>query len=357
VLRTLAGTKANTNYTTDLGWNPIGYALNYGKLPYPDVAASNLCIQCHDSREKDPGAITSSSTNYQRTHYLQAATTTYVKMGFLNLSTGTSGITSAAYINSLKSDQDGGTITSTHRKLGTPAMIGANGITAADTGLISNGPCVACHFSQGNHTLEINQQSITSVCNRCHSSEGGHSITNIADFNAYFIEPQSEAYQAALQLAITVFNSKNTGITLAPEPSLPEFVRAYRTSTLGNASPTEAGAADWTAAATGIYADQTKLMGAVSNVVYFKREPGAYVHARTYSRRLLYDTIDYLDDGSLNMSVSVTAIATNPTVFGKGATAFTDGTLTTLAPGTTEAMTYLIRWSRSTGAWSSPERP
>jgi hypothetical protein len=107
----------------------------------------------------------------------------------------------------------------------------------------------------------------------------------------------------------------------------------------------------------GVYADKTKLMGAVSNVVFFKREPGAYAHARTYSRRLMYDTIDYLDDGVLNMSVSATAIATSPTVYGKGATAFTDGTLTTLAPGTTEAMVYLIKWSRSTGAWSTPERP
>jgi hypothetical protein len=190
----------------------------------------------------------------------------------------------------------------------------------------------------------------------------GHAITTIADFRTYFLEPQSEAYEATLALAIQVFNDKATGITLAPEPSLPEFVRAYQT-----ASPaTEAGAADWTAAMTvlgGGY-NQARVMGAVSNIVFLKREPAAYAHARTYSRRLLYDTIDYLDNGTMDASVGTTAIAKSGVVgspveglFGKGASAFTDGTLTALAPGTTEPMVYLLKWTRSTGAWGSTERP
>jgi hypothetical protein len=94
----------------------------------------------------------------------------------------------------------------------------------------------------------------------------------------------------------------------------------------------------------------------------FSNDAAAFTHGRTYSRRLLYDSIDYLDDGIINQSVGATALsapvaAAMPGVFGKGATAFTDGSLVTLAPGTTEAMTYLIAWSRTTGAWSSPERP
>jgi hypothetical protein len=369
-LRTMKGAKATTNYTTDLGWNPAvalaagasGYALNYGKLAYPDVAASNICISCHDSRERDPGAITDASTTYQRTHYLQAAATMYVKMGFIAFAPGAiPGVTDT----SLLSDQDGGTITSTHRKLGTPAIIGNNGITAAQTNLTSNGPCVACHFNGGNHSLKIDQKTITAVCNTCHSSEGGHAITTLADFNQYFLEPQSEAYQAALNLAIKVFNDKNTGITITNEAApLNEFVRAYKTSALPTL--TEAAAADWTAAMTvlGSGYNKARVMGAVSNIVLFKRDPAAYAHARTYSRRLLYDTIDYLDDGAMNKSASVTAITKSAVVgspvyglFGKGATAFTDGTLTTLAPGTTEAMVYLISWSRTTGAWNSSERP
>jgi hypothetical protein len=377
-LRILAGTKANTNYTTDLGWDPsaavangTAYTLNYGKKAYPDVAASNLCISCHDSREKDPGAITAASTTYNRTHYMQAAATMYVKMGFLNLSTGTSG-TTTAYLNSLKSDQDGGTITSTHRKLGTPAIIGdshtdksgvATFVGYPATGpLASNGPCVACHLV-GSHTLKIDQKAITAVCNKCHSSEGGNDITTIASFNQHFIEPQGEVYQNALQLAIDTFNSKNTGITLAPEGAGSTYVRAYATNTLVagavlEGTSKEPSAAEWTTAAVGIYSDKTKLLGAVSNVVFLKREPAAYAHARTYSRRLSYDTIDYLDDGVLNMSVAATAVANNAVRFGKGAKAFTtSATVGDIAPGTTESMLFLLAYNRTTGAWTAVARP
>jgi hypothetical protein len=357
-LRTMKGAKAATNYTTDLGWNPPGYTLNYGKKAYPDVAASNICISCHDSREKDPGAITdANNTNYMRTHYLQAATTMYVKMGFIAFTdeaTLVPGSTTTTYRKSLMSDQDGGTITSTHRILGTPAMVGNHGITAADTKLLSRGPCVTCHFS-GSHSQKIDQRAIDAVCSKCHTSEAGRSILAKADLDTYFLEPQSEAYQSALELAITIFNNKNTGISLNPEDVGSEFVRAYITGTT-----TEAAAAQWTAAMTvmGAGYDKTKVLGAVSNIVFLKRDPAAYAHARTYSRRLIYDTIDYLDDGIINSSVSATAIATLPAVYGKNATnAFTDSTLTTLAPGTTEAMVYLIGWSRSTGKWNANERP
>jgi hypothetical protein len=98
-------------------------------------------------------------------------------------------------------------------------------------------------------------------------------------------------------------------------------------------------------------------MGACFNFNLLKREPAAYVHARTYARRLLYDTIDFLDDGVINQSVGATAIATDPATFGKGTSAYTNATLQTLSPGTTPAMVYLIGWNRSTGAWNSPERP
>jgi hypothetical protein len=108
--------------------------------------------------------------------------------------------------------------------------------------------------------------------------------------------------------------------------------------------------------------DKTKLLGAVSNIAMLSNDAAAFAHARTYSRRLIYDSIDYLDDGIINQSVGATALSAAvatamPGVYGKGTAAYTDGTLTTLASGTTEAMLYLIGWSRTTGGWSSPERP
>jgi hypothetical protein len=113
-LRTLSGANPDTDYTTDLGWDPsaafaangTAYTLNYGKLAYPDVAASNICIECHDAREKDPGAINDASTNYQRTHYLQAAATMYVKMGFIGFAAGA--LPPATPDTTLMADLDGG---------------------------------------------------------------------------------------------------------------------------------------------------------------------------------------------------------------------------------------------------------
>jgi hypothetical protein len=367
ILRTLKGAKATPNYTTDLGWNPAvasaagatGYALNYSKLAFPDMAASNICISCHDGRSSDPGSITGASTGEVRPHYLGAAATMFVKMGFIafTLSTDTVPGSTTTYWNSLKSAQDGGTITSTHRILGTPGLAGQQGITSADTKLLSNGPCVTCHFT-GSHSQKIDQRAIDAVCFKCHTSEMGHSIATEADFHTYFIDPQSEAYQAAITLAITVFANRQSILELKPEAgSGTPFLRAYQKGTT-----TTATAANWTAVATALGYDKTKLLGAISNIEMFSNDAAAFTHGRTYSRRLLYDSIDYLDDGIINQSVGATALsapvaAAMPGVFGKGATAFTDGSLVTLAPGTTEAMTYLIAWSRTTGAWSSPERP
>jgi hypothetical protein len=113
-------------------------------------------------------------------------------------------------------------------------------------------------------------------------------------------------------------------------------------------------------------AGYTKFIGALSNLAFFAKDNGGFAHARTYSRRLIYDSIDFLDDGSLNMTVSQTAktlsnISGNAVagLYTKGTAAYNtlNGALTTPASGTSESMLYLIGWSRTSGAWSSPERP
>ena len=104
-------------------------------------------------------------------------------------------------------------------------------------------------------------------------------------------------------------------------------------------------------------AQAKKLMGACFNITLLYNDPAAFAHAQSFSRRLVYDSIDFLDDGRLNLSVGATAIASNPATYGKGASAYTNATLQTLSPGTTLAMIYIINWNRTTGAWVSPERP
>lgn len=57
---------------------------------------------------------------------------------------------------------------------------------------------------------------------------------------------------------------------------------------------------DWTAG--GSY-NGKNAMGAAFNFNYLHHEPGAYAHNRYYAKRLLYDSIDYLDNASLDQSV------------------------------------------------------
>jgi hypothetical protein len=47
-------------------------------------------------------------------------------------------------------------------------------------------------------------------------------------------------------------------------------------------------------------------MGAAFNFNLFEHDPGAYAHNRYFVKRLIYDSIDWLDDNQLNFSVGTT---------------------------------------------------
>ncbi|HUJ18442.1 MAG TPA: hypothetical protein VL197_10685 [Nitrospirota bacterium] len=73
-------------------------------------------------------------------------------------------------------------------------------------------------------------------------------------------------------------------------------------------------------------------MGAAVNLVVFSstEEPGAFVHNRYYAKRLIYDSIDWLDDGVLNYSAGATLTAICAP--GPGRPAWCDGAMTYLLP-------------------------
>jgi hypothetical protein len=78
---------------------------------------------------------------------------------------------------------------------------------------------------------------------------------------------------------------------------------------------------DWTGAdndATGAASGKNN-MGAAFNFNLFEHDPGAYVHNRTYVKRLIYDSIDWIDDGQMNYSVGATLNALGPEPYKAGA--------------------------------------
>jgi hypothetical protein len=429
-LRALPGTKttAFAVYTT----STKGYqfapnqVLNPNKKAYfPDVAGSNLCIVCHSGTTEglttalgmsDPyfagstAALTYTSGGVVKPkttltpHNMPAAAVMYVKFGFTNLSTGSAGVPSAAYVASLTSDLDGGAVTSTHRKFGTSAIKADSHFSAsnpAPANFLTNGPCAVCHVS-GSHTFKIDQAAINSVCSKCHTAENGISIATETAFINSFVDPQKEVFNNAVLLGATVVNAKVAAYNATPagiatplvfavgidpenstQPGKVVFYTTFKTGGTYNAegalNVNSAAITDFSKAAialgysttgyvAGTYSDLgfQKFLGALSNIAFLAKDQGAFAHARTYSRRLIYDSLDFLDDGSLNMSVGAKAVSLSSDATSAVAGLYTKGTnaynstgaaITTPYSGTSESMLFLIGWNRTSGAWTAPERP
>ncbi|TGU70199.1 hypothetical protein E4633_18545 [Geomonas terrae] len=359
---------------------------NYKGSPavYQDVQASNTCLACHIGQasgdsitDLTAAANTFTNVSFVNSHYMAAGSLMYVKGGYTNFVpantqvAGTTGTGIVSYGQTLTSDADmtvdvtgaavAGKLTSTHRKLGMPSISRypvpvefVSGVSDTD------GPCVTCHYAKGNvamgdngvadHTLEIGTKALNGVCINCHGSEAA----DAAGLRT-FIEEQAKPYQATLTLALKVLED-NYNITYN-QSAYPYFYD----KNAGNGA-----VKDWTRGGTLTAVQAEKLMGACFNINLLKREPAAFVHARTYSRRLLYDSIDFLDNRTIDQSVGATAV-------GSGLTDATTGTLlfvkdtaayntvnnspTTLYGTTTIGMAYILGWSRTTGAWNAYERP
>jgi len=316
------------------------------KAQFPNVQASDVCIACHGGRESGESLNTIadfSNASFKNSHYMAAAGLMYVKIGFIGFVDPNTPIGSSTYGKSLTSTDDGGALSSTHRKLGTTAINGDSHNPSVFTpgNFDSNGPCVTCHM-QGtgqptritSHTLDINTNAANEVCINCHSTE-----VDTQEHLTTFLEEQSAVFQDAIVLAVNQLAKYN--ISYNPN-AYPYFYDLAKDPTGKTAVK------DWTRG-TGNQAFGKMMMGACFNINVLTKDPAAYAHARTYARRLLYDTIDFLDNGKIDLSTGATALATFPAIYTKGATAND--------PATSDAYKYLVGYNRSTGAWSTPERP
>ncbi|MDD2310492.1 MAG: cytochrome C [Desulfuromonadaceae bacterium] len=317
------------------------YNFNGAKAVFPDAGTSNVCITCHSGRDSGESIIAladagMNNVSFKNSHYMAAAGLMYVKSGFIAFVDPNTVIGTSTYGKSLTSDADGGALTSTHRKLGTAAM--ATDSHVGGQGLVTGGPCITCHMSSKHHTLEMDASAFNGTCVKCHTAEGTTTLT-AENFKEVFIEEQAVPFQNALTLALSVLKAKyNISYNQAAYP----YFYDDSLATVGAVK-------DWTRGGTLSAAEAKKLMGACFNINILMRDPAAYVHARTYARRLLYDSIDFLDNKIIDMSTVTTAVATFPAIYVKGATA-TDAT-------TTEAVKYLAGYNRTSGAWNALERP
>jgi len=179
------------------------------------------------------------------------------------------------------------------------AGIGAPGAPGGVLG--TEGPCVGCHMSAPRkHVFSPISSSSTgtitgitsTVCASCHSSSGpGFAINSPADLDA-----KNQGYQAALTVLTAQLAAKGVYYN-AKLP--PYFFTTNNPALQGNSTQV----LNWNALDAQHYGGN--LMGAAFNLRLLQTDAG-WVHNGIVSKQLLYDTIDYLDDGIQNSSVATT---------------------------------------------------
>jgi hypothetical protein len=258
---------------------------------YPDIGASNVCMPCHTARGSGR-AISDVSTaqsftnfSYPDGHYLSAGGTMFK---------GTAYEYGRSYVDpsSFK-----------HKLIGTP--------DAEGTG--DEGPCIGCHMDRtgvaANHLFQPigrnasgNIVNVSSeVCFECHAG----SASSLAEV----LEAERENYEYALAALENQL--------LVSDPSY-SFTASYPYFT--NSNHLSTGDTDATGNNTG-----KNNLGAAFNLSLLHHDPGGYIHNSRYVKRIIYDSIDWLDNHQMDYSVGATL----------DASALVD-------PGKTEAMNYLL---------------
>lgn len=282
----------HTSYAYGERVRPAGqYTAPYTDAPtkYPNIGKSNLCITCHTGRISGDSIKNSTSdfsnTSFKNSHYLTAGGTVFSKSGFHYEGRNyDSNISRTGAVQNYPHDDLGVSATGT---AAADAYIAANGLS-------SSGPCVVCHLTseklgvKSTHTFApfteyaAGDVALNPVCVTCHGRGAGSNAKT-----AWFEETWKLRADAGLdalkaQLALKGFNY-TTGY--------PYFA-----------------AKNWGDATTG-----KPNMGAAFNYNLLAHDPGAVAHNRYYTRRLTYDSIDWLDDGILNYSVFATLNALDAT--------------------------------------------
>lgn len=238
---------------------------------FPDVSTSNICMACHVGRESGDTLVA-----------IEAAGGNFSNLSFVNSHYLTAGATifrASGYEYSGRDYDDPSTYL--HRYIG----IGNLNNTGSD------GPCVTCHMRPARHTylpvvtdgnadrlLAVIQQVVSPVCANCHS--GGWSAAAL------------EAKKGGFRDALNALKD--------------------RLAAKGHPYPFSSSVKDWETIPTRGYGVGTgvKTMGAAFNYYLLSHDYGAFAHNSIYTKRLIYDSIDWIYDGVLDDDVETAIDAT-----------------------------------------------
>jgi hypothetical protein len=184
--------------------------------------------------------------------------------------------------------------------------------TAAEPGTGTNGPCVGCHMttSNGHQFTNVTKNATTgaitaltsSACIKCHDGAHGPALAAGSDAAVInFLNEEEHGYKAALEELRLALNAK--GVFWAG--SNPYFFKDTNGNGIIDAGVEDARANAFTNWA-GVYglAKWKDVMGAAFNLNLLIHDPGGYAHNRIYSKRLIYDAVDFIEDGAINGSIT-----------------------------------------------------
>lgn len=322
---------SNNNFPNSVRQMTTGYAAGMGgfgasaktTLQYPNVGESNLCIPCHASRENGKsmriGVSNFANSSFKNPHYLGAAAVFYGLGGFQYYSTATNSQYFAQAYTSKYGVVVDGTIIKTaaassypggvpaiavgdalvgrkapwnHGRLGmdnftTAALSSGNATNIRGSG--NKGQCVACHLGPTNvHSFGAfdaakatwnNNTSGIKGCYGCHNSEDMEEVADNSELILYSRLMDFFKWQLG---KVGAYYSDNYPYFYAD---------AAGTTQLKN----------WTAV-TVPGGTGAANMGTAMNYKLLAAEKGAHVHNRTFMKQLIFDSIQYLQNGSNSFS-------------------------------------------------------
>lgn len=264
---------------------------------FPDASHSNLCIACHAGRETG-NSIKKSTANFSNTgfinsHYLAAAGILYAKSGYE--------FANKDYRSSLGFRHD---------------LTGINAPLPAS--VMEKGPCVYCHMgSYANHTWKItNDES----CDLCHAGtafslleEGKNGFdaalevlrTALAGEGYYFYAAHPYFYTTPYDSTYIEIGECNSNL---PVKNWQADGNSTFTWDFASATATaKSCVSKIDPLSPGIAGTGQERMGAAYNYNLLIHEPGAFVHNSLYAKRLIFDSIDWLDNGSMDGQITIAA--------------------------------------------------
>jgi len=155
-----------------------------------------------------------------------------------------------------------------------------------------NGPCVACHMAEGTDShlysafTDNTALGLPDLCYNCHANDpaAGHYYKS-KEVLENEIKPGYLATLATVEAMMADGAQNYTGGVL----------------TIGASGQFQVNGLDLNPASQA----DTDLAGALFNYKLFKDDPAGYVHNRYYAKQLLFDSIDYLDNGVINGDITV----------------------------------------------------